>query len=267
VANEILQKGSTRYFNAKVLENRILNKDFRLLIIQRSNPSVDIGAGQFYMLQCSKTYDPLLKRPFSIFRFDDESLQFLYRIRGRGTRVLSSLRYGDIITAIGPLGNGFPEPGSDFIAVGGGVGIAPLMPLLEKFKKRGYLFYGAATKDEIVAINDAGMFSKEFFICTDDGTVGEKGRVTDLLEISFLFIQDRLPIYACGPNPMLKSLSLILENKRSVCFVSLEEYMACGIGACLGCVVKCKEENSSMGWVYKRVCKEGPVFDIKEVIW
>lgn len=265
MSNDISQKGPSRYFEAKVLENRTLNKNFRLLIIERANPSFPISAGQFYMLQCSSTYDPLLKRPFSIFRFDSDSLQFLYRIKGRGTRALSSLKEGDLTKAIGPLGNPFPEPDSDFIAVVGGVGIASIMPLLEKFKKSGYLFYGAKNKDELVAINEAKMFSKETFICTDDGSEGMKGMVTEILERS-PFFKSSLPIYSCGPEPMFRELLRIIENKGFKCYVSLEERMACGVGACLGCVVKCKKEGSGE-WIYKRVCKEGPVFDINEVVW
>lgn len=262
------EKKGTRYFRAKILENNPVNKDFRLLIIEPIDDAFSSipQAGQFYMLQCSNTYDPLLKRPFSIFRFDGR-LHFLYKIKGKGTSLLASLRQGDIINAIGPLGKGYPEPEGEFIAVSGGIGIASLMPLIERFNKRAYLFYGSKTKGELLAIEDAMAFSKELFLCTEDGSEGMKGRVTDFLEKFSLFKNGLLPIYACGPNPMLKELAKIVEGKNFKCFVSLEEYMACGVGACLGCVVKCKKGIGTEEWTYKRVCKEGPVFEISKVLW
>lgn len=262
------EKKGTRYFRAKILKNNPVNKDFRLLIIEPIDGTFSSTpqAGQFYMLQCSNTYDPLLKRPFSIFRFDGR-LHFLYKVRGKGTSLLASLRQGDVINAIGPLGKGYPEPEDEFIAISGGIGIASLMPLIEKFSKKAYLFYGSKTKDDLAAIEDAMAFSKELFLCTEDGSEGIKGRVTDLLEKFSLFNNGLLPIYACGPNPMLKELAKIVKGKDFKCFVSLEEYMACGVGACLGCVVKCKKEIGTEEWAYKRVCKEGPVFEISEVLW
>lgn len=253
----------SKYFKAKTVDNISLNKHFRLLNL---SPLSDIDIpqpGQFYMLQAGDTYDPLLKRPFSIFRHEDNSLSFLYRIRGKGTLSLSHLKSGDIINAIGPLGSSYPEPHGDFIALAGGIGIASLLPLMEKFKERAYLFYGARNKEELVMLNEAKVLSKEVFIATDNGSEGQKGLVTELLRYflnSKLRTQNSKLIYACGPSPMLKKLSHIVAGEKAKCYVSLEEHMACGVGACLGCVVK-----TASG--YKRVCKEGPVFDIKYIIW
>lgn len=259
----------TRYFKATVLENTALNKHFRLLTIDAGRSTLNAqripAPGQFYMLHSNSTYDPLLKRPFSIFKHEDNSLKFLYRIRGKGTICLSNLRDGDIIEVIGPLGNSYPEPEGDFIAIAGGVGIASLLPLLDKRKNTGYLFYGARSKDELVMLSEAGALSKEVFVATDDGSEGRKGVITELLK-SFLnnlkseISNFKLPIYACGPKPMLKELSEIAHASGMKCYVSLEEHMACGVGACLGCVVKTVSG-------YRRVCKEGPVFDIKDIVW
>jgi dihydroorotate dehydrogenase electron transfer subunit len=239
------------------------------------------------MLQVGDTYDPLLKRPFSIFRHEDNSLSFLYRIRGKGTLSLSHLKKGDIVNVIGPLGNSYPEPDGDFIALAGGIGIASLLPLLNRFKNKANLFYGAKNKEELVMIDEAKALSKEVFVATDDGSEGQKGLVTDLLKNFFdasRITHHALRIYACGPTPMLRELSKVVAGKDIKCYVSLEEHMACGVGACLGCVVKVSSQYpvassqspvtsyqlpvaSNQSWTYKRVCKEGPIFDIKDIVW
>lgn len=260
------EKIPPKYFNAKIFDNIALNKDFRLLVLEKKDDLSIPQPGQFYMLQAGNTYDPLLKRPFSLFRYNDNTIQFLYRVRGKGTHLLSSLKRGDSINIIGPLGKAFLEPEGDFIALAGGIGIASIMPLLEKFKKKAYLFYGAKKKDELIVLEDAKAFSKELFISTDDGSEGYKGIITDLLKNSTVFKNYSLPIYACGPYVMLRELAQIVLNIQT-CYVSLEEYMACGVGACLGCVVKIKDPISEQGWTYKRVCKDGPVFDIREILW
>ncbi|HAK89963.1 MAG: hypothetical protein A2077_00915 [Nitrospirae bacterium GWC2_46_6] len=255
----------SKYFKAEITDNISLNKHFKILTLTPQSDIVVPQPGQFYMLNSNNTYDPLLKRPFSIFGCKNNTLSFLYRIRGKGTSCLSNLRGGDIIEVIGPLGNNYPEPAGDFIAVAGGVGIASLLPLLDKRKNTGYLFYGARSKDESVMLSEAGALSKETFVATDDGSEGRKGLITELLKGFLNNLKSEisnftLPIYACGPNPMLKELSKIARERRIKCYVSLEEHMACGVGACLGCVVKTVSG-------YRRVCKEGSVFDSEEIVW
>lgn len=268
-------RDTSRYFKAVILENNRLNKHFRLLIIKPAsafslkNPL----PGQFYMLQVGNTCDPLLKRPFSIFASEDNILKFLYRIRGKGTSCLSNLKNGDLINVIGPLGNNYPIPEGDFIAIAGGIGIASLFPLLEQFKRRAYLFYGTRNKEELIMLPEVKSLVKELFITTDDGSEGKRGLITEVLRdfLNSLFVtRYSLPIYACGPTPMLKELSQIIAGKDVKCYISLEEHMACGVGACLGCVVKVrsqKTEDRGQTWTYKRVCKEGPVFDMEDIVW
>lgn len=268
-------RDTSRYFKAVILENNRLNKHFRLLIIKPAsafslkNPL----PGQFYMLQVGNTYDPFLKRPFSIFASEDNILKFLYRIRGKGTSCLSNLKNGDLINVIGPLGNSYPTPEGDFIAVAGGIGIASLFPLLEQFKRRVYLFYGTRNKEELIMLTEVKSLVKELFITTDDGSEGKRGLITEVLRDflnSLLVTRYSLPIYACGPTQMLKELPQIIAGKGIKCYISLEEHMACGVGACLGCVVKVRSqrtEDRGQIWTYKRVCKEGPVFDIREIVW
>lgn len=215
------------------------------------------------MLQAGDSYDPLLKRPFSIFNYDESTLHFLYRICGKGTLSLSRFKEGTAIQLVGPLGNSYPAPEGDFIAVAGGIGIASLLPLLQKFEKRAYLFYGARDKDELVMMDEAKRAAKELFIATDDGSEGKKGFITALLSdfLGASRITHRASrLYACGPTPMLKAVAEITRDKGIPCYVSLEEHMACGIGACLGCIVKTTSGQ-------KRVCKEGPVFAAEEILW
>lgn len=280
VFNSLLSSAS-RFFKARVLENLVLNKDIRLLTISpilseeaSEHSLLNPRPGQFYMLQTGDTYDPLLKRPFSIFDYKDNTLKFLYRVKGKGTSCLSNLKNGDLINVIGPLGNNYPIPEGDFIAVAGGIGIASLFPLLKKFKQKAYLFYGARNKEELIMVEESSALAKEIFIATEDGSVGKKGMITEVLK-TFRGTPSAF-LYACGPTPMLKELFRIVVDKGIKCYVSLEEHMACGVGACLGCVVKTKGQASSVErqsqsmekeWTYKRVCKEGPVFEIKEIVW
>lgn len=260
----------SKYFRAKIISNASLGSQFRLLSISPLSDVFVPSPGQFYMLQVGNTNDPLLKRPFSIFEYSNGIIKFLYRIRGKGTFCLSRFKKGDVINAVGPLGNVYPSPNGDFIAIAGGIGIASLHLLLENFKNRAYLFYGARNKDELIMIDDFRSLSKELFLTTDDGSIGQKGLATEVLS-NFLNqsrnTHCRLPIYACGPLPMLKELSRVINNIGHMsCYVSLEEHMACGVGACLGCVMKSKAQGAEK-WIYKRVCKEGPVFDMEEIIW
>jgi dihydroorotate dehydrogenase electron transfer subunit len=197
------------------------------------------------MLQTARTNDPLLKRPFSLFRYQEGILKFLYRIRGKGTECLAAVKAGD------------------FLVVSGGIGIASLFMLLEKYKQRANLFCGARNCDELLMLDAAKALAKDVCITTDDGTACRKGLITepfkDFIESS-PFVKNPLPIYSCGPIPMLRELAGIVAGRGLACYVSLEEVMACGVGACLGCVTK-----TTAG--YKRVCKEGPVFRIEDIVW
>ncbi len=218
------------------------------------------------MLGLSAGSDPLLKRPFSLYRTTSEGfVQILYRVKGKGTRLMSSFKSGTVLKVLGPLGNGFPLPvaGKQPLLVGGGLGIVPLVALAESIKQNSpIVFVGARNRDEVLAENVLSETGHHIEIVTDDGSQGRRGLVTDMLE-DFLR-KSTMPLssyvlYGCGPRPMLKALSDIAGRLGIECYVSLEEHMACGVGACMGCVVK-----TPAG--YRRVCKEGPVFPISEVV-
>ncbi len=233
------------------------------------------------MLSIDKGFDPLLKRPFSIHRIVDNDFQLLYKVVGKGTYILSKKKPGDILDVIGPLGNGFPvnKTQNNIILVAGGLGIAPIFALAEKLippippLKKGefqspplgkpVLFYGARTKKELLCTEDLKSIGISTVISTDDGSFGHKGSITDILKKHLSrypsLVTDSV-LFACGPKPMLKSLSSLSRKNKIKGYITLEENMACGLGACLGCVI-----NTKNG--FKCVCKDGPVFSIDEIIW
>ncbi|MGO9951087.1 MAG: dihydroorotate dehydrogenase electron transfer subunit [Dissulfurispiraceae bacterium] len=252
-----------KLFDAQVVDNVLVNGPFKILSVRPLTDILPPDSGQFFMLQTARTTDPLLKRPFSLFRYQNGILQFLYRIRGKGTACLSAVTAGDVIQLLGPLGNAYPAPEGDFIVVVGGIGIASIFILLEKYKQRAYFFCGARSCDELLMLDEAKALAKDVCITTDDGTLCRKGLITEPFKNfieSSSFMKNPIPIYSCGPSPMLKELAAIVHGKGITCYASLEEVMACGVGACLGCVTKTMEG-------YKRVCKEGPVFKIEDIVW
>lgn len=215
------------------------------------------------MLQVSTSFDPLLNRPLSIFRAEGRKLHFLYRIRGRGTSLLARMKEGDTVVLVGPLGAGYRPPAGDFIAVAGGVGIASLFPLMEAHRGRAHLFYGGRCAEELVMLDEVRTVARAVSLTTDDGSVGTKGVVTEALggylESSYSS-GAATPVYACGPSAMLRAVADLCRSRAIPCYVSLEERMACGVGACVGCVVM-----TTGG--YRCVCRDGPAFDVREILW
>ena len=255
----------SRYFRAEIEENRQLREHHNLLSLVNLDQMVEPASGQFYMLQPAEGYDPLLKRAFSLFRRTAEGLQILYRIKGRGTSLLRSLKAGDVVDMLGPLGNGYPLPskGEVPLIIAGGIGIASVFSLAESLSGNAFVFYGAKMEDELLMADELQEIYGNLYVCTDDGSCGRRGTVMEVLDEfmeSTPVKTGRPVIYACGPRPLLKKIAAFSTARSVKAYVSLEEHMACGIGACLGCVVRTKEG-------YKRVCKEGPVFEAGEIEW
>ena len=247
--------------------------------------------GQFFMVKVGRNNDPLLRRAFSLHRLINmNTIQILYRVRGKGTGVLSKRVPGERLDILGPLGKGFEIHSqiNEAILVAGGVGIAPLFPLAEELKRAGKsikLFIGGKNREDILCEDDFRSLGIEIYISTEDGTYGKRGLITDILEDYIQTPDSRLKtqIYACGPKPMLKVVSEIARFYSLPCYVSLEERMACGIGACLGCAVKTRVQSSGFrvqrkktkdsrlptpnAQLYKMVCKDGPVFNAEEIEW
>jgi len=227
--------------------------------------------GQFVMVRIKNSDDPFLSRPFSIYsvhsRGGDTFVEILYKVVGKGTEAFSRLRAGAVLNMLGPLGRGFDVPSTckKIVLIAGGVGMAPLSFLAERCGKETdgaeiNCYMGAGSLEALVGLDRIEEVCSVVKISTDDGSRGHHGPVTELFGRDIdLHADNDSRIYSCGPNPMLRSLHELLKDRRVVCQVSLEERMACGIGACLGCVVKTKSDG------LVRVCKEGPVFDIDSV--
>ncbi|MDD3086999.1 MAG: dihydroorotate dehydrogenase electron transfer subunit [Candidatus Omnitrophica bacterium] len=223
--------------------------------------------GQFLNVRISEGLKPFLRRPFSIHNIFGGKLEILYNVVGEGTRAFSGKKSGDYLDLIGPLGKGFDYVGARgkrVILIAGGIGVAPLLFLSKEIKSRDKLILiGARTRDQVLCEKEFRNSGSDVKISTDDGSRGFSGRVTDLLKniiATEKAAKGAMQLYACGPGPMLKEVCNIAIANNLQAQVSLEEHMGCGIGACLGCVVKTKNG-------LKRVCKEGPVFYAKELIW
>lgn len=247
--------------------------------------------GQFLHVRCSESYDPLLRRPFSVHRINESSVEILYQVVGKGTEVLSRRKAGGELSILGPLGNGFSidEEDSTAILVAGGIGIAPLVALAERLahsqqptvhsKKKVYFLIGARTKELILYEEEFQKLGMEVRVSTEDRSYGQRGMVTELLKDLLGTGNWELgTIYACGPKDMLKEVAKISKSFGARTQASLEENMGCGVGACLGCVVKMKRSEargqkpdertaSSQAFIYKRVCTDGPIFDLDSVVW
>jgi dihydroorotate dehydrogenase electron transfer subunit len=188
---------------------------------------------------------------------------------GKGTRMLSNLHHGDLLDLLAPLGRGFQggPQGEEKILVGGGVGLAPLYYLAKELVQEGErvrLFAGGRNRDDILCITEFERLGVETYVATDDGTLGERGLVTEVLEKHLG--PTGMRIFACGPMPMLNAVSRLAQSRGVPCQVSLEAYMACGVGACLGCVMKGANHTDETP-DYRCVCKDGPVFDSFELKW
>ncbi len=255
---------------ALVLGTQRLGPLFYRLKLKAPSISSQAQPGQFVHLKVDEGYDPLLRRPFSFHHTDPSQgcFDLLIKLRGKGTRLLSQKSPGEELDLIGPLGNGFPLPhsGQSPILVAGGAGIAPLFMLAERLTSaRGNLFFwGAKRKEEIFLRDEFSSLGWRLEISTEDGSIGYRGLVTDLLQAYLSKAKDNCLIYTCGPWGMLKEVARLSGQNHLPCWVSLEGNMACGVGACWGCAVRCKVEGK-LG--YRRICKDGPVFSAEEVIW
>jgi dihydroorotate dehydrogenase electron transfer subunit len=255
--------------NAKVRFNKNVARETFLMGLESSEIAAEARPGHFVMIRVREGTDPLLRRPFSIRGTEGDRLfLILYRVVGPGTSIMSELRKGDSLSVLGPLGNGFELPGPDEtpILVAGGIGIAPILFLAGVIGRDDALVMaGFRTSDDIVDFEARGLSGSPVSIATDDGTVGHQGFVTDLLERHLGKTKKKDPsVFACGPAPMLKKMAAITQDRGIPCQVSLEAYMACGVGACQGCAVKAASTENQ---VYLSVCEHGPVFHAASLDW
>ncbi len=246
---------------AEVVDKKILTDQIILMTFKSKLLSENAKPGQFINIRVSETCYPYLRRPFSYCDVEGEFFKILFTISGQGTKALANSSLGNKFDVIGPLGNGFTfnENFDNAIFVGGGLGIAPF-PFLSKFlsTKKIFTYLGARNRDFIVTY---GLENVK--IATDDGSVGFKGNVVELLkeDLQKKIFSGSIKVFGCGPTPMLRALKLLCEEFNLNCEVSTEAAMACGFGICQGCPIQSLDSSG-----YKLVCKDGPVFNIKDII-
>lgn len=245
----------------KVISQEMLASDIYSLRLNVGDMADSAKPGQFVSLY-SNDSSRMLPRPISICEIDRKagSLRLVYRVVGEGTKEFSGLTSGDEVKVMGPLGNGYTLKDSKGILVAGGIGIPPMLQLAKELKSEMTIVLG---------YRDSELFLKEDFeglgriiIATEDGSVGTKGNVLDAIKAEGVTGD---VLYSCGPTPMLKALKAYAEDKGIEARISLEERMACGIGACLACVCQSKDVDHHSNVHNKRICKDGPVFDSREV--
>lgn len=250
---------------SRILDNRMLCSTVGLVTLEAPQVAPLVKPGQFIHLRLKGMDDHPLRRPYSVFQIQDGALQVMYQVVGAGSRHLSQGKVGECCDLIGPLGRGWqvPENVKDTLLVCGGLGAAPLTMLAASLADAGVsvtLVIGARDQDNLLCHQTIMDLAHEVHIATDDGSVGYHGFCTDL---SFQVLSERSFDYACvcGPEPMMKLVvGQFLDSGLPCAQLSLEKRMACGIGACLSCVVETVEGK-------KRSCVDGPVFDAREVVW
>ena len=257
---------------AKVISQERLKKGCFRMKLKSPSIAKKAGPGQFLHIRCGCSTNPLLRRPISIHRIGKDYIEILYNVVGKGTEILSRKKAGDKIDIIGPLGNGFKmrkNSKSLKMLIAGGMGVAPLLPLAEelsrkiKGKKKFIVILGAKTQNHILCEEEFKRLGGEVFIATEDGSKGKRALATELAQKIVKFKKYKwqdICVYTAGPINMVKALCRLIRGCSIESQASLEERMACGLGACLGCAI-----DTQSG--YKRVCKDGPVFAMCDIIY
>ena len=251
--------------NLTVVSQEEIGKDIFSLWLQTDQMAQYARPGQFLSLYTGNA-GKLLPRPISICEIDKETsrIRLVYRVTGKntGTEAFSKMQPGDKIEALGPLGNGFPleeAEGKKVFLIGGGIGIPPMLETAKQLN---------AQKTAVLGYRDELFLNEEFakyadvYVATEDGSSGTKGNVLNAIQEKTL---EADVIFACGPTPMLRALKEYAAANHITCWISMEERMACGIGACLACVCQSKEKDHHSNVNNKRICKDGPVFLAEEV--
>ena len=246
--------------SAKIVENIKIAEDIYSMWLKAEDIAETAKPGQFVSLYSSDG-SKLLPRPISICEIDKElgTIRLVYRIAGVGTKEFSLLNKGDSIETMGPFGNGFILEGKKALLIGGGIGIPPMLELAKQLN---------CEKQMVLGYRDITFLENEFvpfgkvFISTEDGSKGTKGNVIDAIKANGL---EADIIFACGPTPMLRGIKAYALEQGIIAQLSMEERMACGVGACLGCICKTKEIDHHSNVKNKRICKDGPVFYAEEV--
>lgn len=280
---------------AEIIENVPLARDTYRVRFAAPELASHIVPGQFVMIRLDDRGDPLLARPFALYdrwcddRGRPQGIDVVYLVVGKMTACLADCQPGARLTVWGPLGNGFSTAGVDhLLMIAGGIGQTPFLALGRQFNgqtqygqppqkvtaaAKTTLCYGARSADFLAGVADFEAAGIRTRVCTDDGSAGHHGLVTDLLveeldqheELDRHAASGSLRVACCGPEPMMEAVAEICGRRRVACEVSLETPMACGIGICFSCVAKVRQDDGE--WDYKRTCVEGPVFDARAIAW
>jgi dihydroorotate dehydrogenase electron transfer subunit len=242
----------------KISKKEFLSKSIVSLKL-RTKEKIDFKPGQFLMLKVSGHF---LRRPFVIADQNKDEIKIIFKIKGNGTKKISTLSKNDTVNALLPLGNSFTiDSKKSAVLLGGGMGLVPLLPLLKSLKKASAITCaGASSKDELILKKEFKSLSKEVKFATDDGSFGSKCNSLELLKNIVKENGKDFIVYACGPDKMLENVTKYCTENNIECFLSLEERMGCGVGACLCCAIRTKNG-------IKRVCKDGPIFNAEELTW
>jgi len=243
------------------------------MVLEVEGPMPETLAGQFYMLRTSRRWPVLLPRPFSLYdrSADGKTGSFLLKAIGPGTRALAALEPGEELWASGPLGRPFPEEVEQPVCVAGGIGLAPFLLLARRWHDLGRdpvrLLFGGRSRDYLAGMEHFEGIAR-VHTCTDDGSHGFSGLVTDLIAnlLQKGDIHKGETIFCCGPDPMMEAVARLCTAEGLRCYLSLENYMGCGYGVCNGCSVRVKGERFG-GWPYSKSCIEGPVYEADELVF
>ncbi len=253
-----------KQLQGRVVEVVRVNEVYYRLVLEAPALARGVKPGQFVHIKVSEGLEPLFRRPFSVYRARNGRVEILFEPVGRGSALLAGKKKGDVLDVLGPLGRPFTRPAKDvrqIVFVGGGVGVAPFMlfsDIILRHKAEKILLYGARTRAQLFPMTEFKKNKVRVFIATDDGSVGMKGRVSVLFD--HIALAPTTMIYTCGPRPMLGAVAAFTREKGLQGEASMEEVMACGLGACLGCSIP-----TAHG--YRTVCHDGPVFDLNELVF
>jgi dihydroorotate dehydrogenase electron transfer subunit len=244
-----------------------------LLTFRHPETAHEARPGQFVMIKAGLSAELPLRRPFSILSVDAarDTVTLFVKAIGPGSRALCAMAPGDEAQCLGPLGRPFTPPpaGTEALLVAGGYGVAPLLFLgheLQRAAGRARLFYGGRTGDDLVLLERVGRSGLAVVPATEDGSLGERGRVTVPVEVYLDAAPGPVRLYACGPDAMMRAVARIAAARSLEAEVSLDPWMGCGVGTCLGCVVRVQAPGEER-WRYRCACTDGPVFDSARVVW
>jgi dihydroorotate dehydrogenase electron transfer subunit len=252
-----------KQLSARIISNRPAGEDTFIIRAESEYLANTIIPGQFVHVRVHGGLDPLLRRPLSLHRRNagEGWIELLFKVKGRGTRILAGREPGEDLDMIGPLGNGFPRPEDVMYMIGGGMGVAPLGAVVEDVcggGGRAKVLIGARSRSALLCVEEFEALGADVQVATEDGSAGFNGLVSELLA--------ELPrpgvIFSCGPSGMTKAIVRYALERDIRCWASVEERMGCGIGMCRGCAVPIVDGE---GTVYKRVCRDGPVFSAEQL--